>query len=126
MQPYPPPPPPGAPAGPPAIVEIELSFFFMMWILFLVTPSIAINGMAQPRKWGTHLFHLPPGRYMFEAWYPYLFTSRTSIGALMLDLVPGGHYKLRYRPAWLVFLSGSMKLVAGPALPPATAHQLPR
>ena len=119
-------PPPGAPAGPPATVEIELSFFFMMWILFLVTPSIAVNGMAERRKWGKHAFSLPAGRYHFQAWYPYLFTSRTSVGSLVLDLVPGGHYKLRYRPAWLVFLPGSLKLVAGPALPAAAVHQLPR
>ena len=120
MQPYPP------PQGPPATVEIELSFFFMMWILFLVTPSIAINGMAQQRKWGTHTFSLPAGSYVFEAWYPYLFSSRTSVGGLALTLAPGGHYRLRYRPAWLVFLSGSMRLVSGPALPAATVHQLPR
>ena len=116
---------PRAHAGPPATVEIELSFFFMMWILFLVTPSIAINGMAERRKWGRHGFTLPPGRYQFEAWYPYLFTQQTSRGAIVLDLVPGGHYRLRYRPALLVFLAGSMKLVAGPALPQATARALP-
>jgi hypothetical protein len=113
-------------AGPPAQVEIELSFFFMMWILFLVTPSIAINGMVERRKWGKHLYTLPPGRYRLEAWYPYLFTQQTSRGAIDLDLVPGGVYRLRYRPAWLVFLPGSMKLVEGPALPQATARALPR
>jgi hypothetical protein len=122
MQPYPPPPP----SGPVATVEIELSFFFMMWILYLVTPSISINGMAQRRPWGKHGFSLPPGRYHFAAWYPYLFTSQTSVGSLVVDLLPGAHYRLRYRPAWLVFLAGSMKLVEGPALPPATAYQLPR
>ena len=117
MQPMPP--------GPPATVEIELSFFFMMWILYLVTPSIAVNGMAERRPWGKHAFQLPPGRYRFEAWYPYLFTSQTSRGVIDLDRVPGGHDRLRYRPAWLVFLPGSLKLVAGPALPAATARALP-
>ncbi|MEZ4400574.1 MAG: hypothetical protein R3B06_11180 [Kofleriaceae bacterium] len=119
-------PDPTVPGQPPATVEIELSFFFMMWILFLVTPSISINGHAQRRKWGTHTFTLPAGRYVFEAWYPYLFTSRTSVGTLHTDLSPGGHYKLRYRPAWLVFLAGSLKQVSGPALPAASVHQLPR
>ena len=84
MQPYPP------PQGPPATVEIELSFFFMMC---LVTPSIAVNGLAQQRKWGTHTFSLPAGSYVFEAWYPYLFSSRTSVGGLALTLAPGGHYR---------------------------------
>jgi hypothetical protein len=101
----------------PAHVEVELSFFPLMWILYLVTPSIAINGAEQRRPWGTHAFQLAPGRYRFEAWYPYLFTSKTSHAYLDLDLAPGGHYKLRYRPAWLVFLSGSLTLVHGGALP---------
>jgi len=113
------------PSGPPATVEIELSFFFMMWILFLITPWISINGQAERRPWGKHTFQLVPGRYHIEAWYPYLFRSRTSPGAIALDVVPGGHYKLRYRPAWLVFLPGSIKLIAGPALPQATARALP-
>ncbi|MBK9036106.1 MAG: hypothetical protein IPL61_33500 [Myxococcales bacterium] len=116
---------PQAPPGPPATVEIELSFFFMMWVLYLVTPSISVNGLAQRRTWGTHTFSLPPGHYVFEAWYPYLFTSRTSVGGLALTLAPGGHYKLRYRPAWLVFLAGSLKLIGAAQLPPASVHQLP-
>ena len=114
---------PSAQAGPPAIVEIDLGFFFMMWILFLVTPSVSINGMVERRKWGMHAFTLPPGRYLIEAWYPYLFTSQTSKGSITLDLIPGGTYRLKYRPAWLVFLAGSMRLIAGPALPPGAAQR---
>lgn len=92
----------------PAFVEFDLGFFPLMWILYLVTPSLSINGVEQRLPWGKHPMQLPPGRYMFEAWYPYLFTSQTSKGSLMIDLVPGGQYKIKYRPAWLVFLAGSM------------------
>ena len=108
----------------PARVDVELSFFPLMWILYLVTPSLAINGMVEKRKWGTHTIMLPPGRYHIEAWYPYLFSSQTSKGSLVIDLASGGAYKLRYRPAWLVLLAGSMKVVGQPQLPQATA--LPR
>src|SRR5215510_11737942 len=108
-----------------ARVEIDLGFFFMMWILFLVTPSISINGAVEKRKWGKHQLTLAPGRYTFEAWYPYIFRSKTSPGSITLDLAPGASYRLKYRPAWLVFLAGSMKLVEAPQLPGATARQLP-
>lgn len=109
----------------PATVEFELSFFPLMFVLFLVTPSIEINGVAQRRKWGTHTFQLPPGETQFGAYYPYLFSSETSSAAIWVHLAPGGRYKLRYRPAWIVFLPGSLKLVSAPALPTATVRRLP-
>jgi hypothetical protein len=89
-------------------LEVKLSFFFMMWILFLVTPTVCINGMAQLRKWGTHFFPLPPGRYQVECWYPYMFSSRTSPATMIVDIFPGQVTSVSYRPAWMVFLSGSM------------------
>ena len=109
----------------PAFVEVELSFFPLMWILYLVSPWLAVNGQAQKQSWGKIQLTLPPGRHQFEAWYPYLFSSQTSKGTIVVDLAPGGSYKLRYRPAWLVLLPGSLKLVGQPMLPPAHVHQLP-
>ncbi len=109
----------------PARVEIDLGFFPLMWILFLIKPWLAVNGQAERKTWGTHHLTLPPGPYHFEAWYPYIFRSRTSPGSLHLDLAPGGVYKLKYRPAWLVFLDGKMTAVDLPQLPSATARQLP-
>ena len=105
----------------PARIDVELSFFPLMWILYLVTPSLAINGVVEKRKWGTHTIMLPPGRYQIEAWYPYLFSSQTSKGSLVIDLAPGGTYKLRYRPAWMVLLAGSMKVVSCPSLTSVSA-----
>src|SRR5690349_6978428 len=106
---YPPPPPPQQ--MPPGYLEVKLSFFFMMWILYLVTPSVCINGMAMPRKWGTHMFPLAPGRYHVEAWYPYLFSSRTSPGSIVVDIFPGQVTAVSYRPAGLVFLGGTMSFL---------------
>jgi hypothetical protein len=108
-----------------ATVEVELSFFPLMWILYLIKPWLSIDGASGVKTWGTHVMTVAPGQHTFEAWYPYLFTSQTSKGSITLDLAAGGHYKLRYRPAWLVFLAGSMKLVNAPALPQATARALP-
>ena len=109
----------------PARVEIDLGFFPLMWILFLVKPWLAVNGAAERKTWGTHHLTLPPGQTRFEAWYPYIFRSRTSPGWAIVDLEPRGVYKLKYRPAWLVFLDGKMTIVGQPQLPAATARQLP-
>src|SRR3954471_6129471 len=103
----------------PAQLEVELSFFPLMWILYLISPWLSINGNAQKQSWGTHRITLPPGYYQIEAWYPYLFSSQTSKAGMSLQLAPGGIYKVRYRPAWIVLLPGSMKLVGQPMLPQA-------
>ncbi|HTR54487.1 MAG TPA: hypothetical protein VMJ10_27540 [Kofleriaceae bacterium] len=110
-------------AAEPARVEVDLGFFPLMWILFLITPYLAIDGRAERRPWGKHQLMVPPGTHHFEAWYPYIFRSQTSIGAITLDLLPGASYLLKYRPAWLVFLPGKMTLVEQPMLPVATARQ---
>ena len=109
----------------PATVEIDLGFFPLMWILFLIRPRLAIDGDVSERRWGKHTVTLPAGHHVIEAWYPYLFSSQTSKGSIGVDLVAGGHYQVRYRPAWIVLLGGSMKLVGQPALPQATARALP-
>lgn len=108
-----------------AHVEIDLGFFPLMWILYLVKPWLSVNGQAERKTWGKHVLTLAPGSYHFEAWYPYIFRSRTCPGSLNLEVAPGGNYKIKYRSAWLVFLAGKMTLVDQPALPPATARQLP-
>jgi hypothetical protein len=101
-----------------ATVEFDLGFFPLMWILFFVKPWISINGNAQQMRWGVHTLTLAPGNYHFEAWYPYMFSSQQSLGSRDLVLHAGGHYRLRYRPAWLVFLAGSLDVIGQPALPP--------
>jgi len=109
----------------PARVEIDLGFFPLMWILYFVSPWLAIDGHAQQRSWGKHQMMIPAGQHVFEAWFPYIFRSRTCPALLGVVLQPGAAYRLRYRPAWLMFLSGSMKIVEQPTLPAATARQLP-
>jgi len=109
----------------PAFVEFDLGFFPLMWILYFITPALSINGMVHRLPWGKHPMQLAPGGYNFQAWYPYLFSSQTSPGQLYLDLHPGCSYKIKYRPAWIVLLGGSMKLTEQPMLPSATAQPRP-
>jgi hypothetical protein len=72
----------------PAHVEIDLGFFPLMWILYFIKPWLSVNGAAERRTWGKHQLTLAPGSYTFEAWYPYIFRSRTSPGSISLDLPP--------------------------------------
>jgi hypothetical protein len=100
-------------------LEVKLSFFPLMWVLFLVSPSVAINGVEEQRKWGTHLWTLPAGPYTVEAWYPYLFRRRTSPARVMVNIVPGQVTCVSYRPSWLTFLDGTISFRGvRPALPP--------
>ena len=107
-----------------AEVEIELSLPLLMSLLHIVTPTISINGNAERREWGTHRFTLAPGPYEIAAWYPWMFVSRASRGATLIDLAAGGSYRLRYRPAVSTSLAGSMKVIESPTLP--QARSLPR
>jgi hypothetical protein len=108
-----------------ATVDVNLGFFPLMWILFLIKPWLSVDGAAGQKTWGTHTLQLAPGSHTIEAWFPYFFSSQTSKGSITIDVAAGGNYKLRYRPAMIVFLAGSMKLVSTPALPQATARELP-
>ncbi|HTL33031.1 MAG TPA: hypothetical protein VL326_07895 [Kofleriaceae bacterium] len=109
----------------PAQLEVDLGFFPLMWILYLVSPWLSINGHAQKQSWGIVRLTLPPGQYLIEAWYPYLFSSQQSKGSMSLMLAPGGFYRVKYRPAWLVFLAGSMTLVTQQLLAPGGGQYMP-
>jgi hypothetical protein len=109
----------------PAHVEVDLGFFPLMWILYFVSPWLAVDGQSARSAWGKHQLTLPAGRHRFEAWFPYIFRSQTCLGAIDLDLAPGASYRIRYRPAWLVFLPGKMTVQQQPLLAPAIAKQLP-
>jgi hypothetical protein len=106
---YAPPPPPDPRTF--GQLEVKLSFFPLMWILYLCTPSVAINGIIERRPWGTHLWNLPAGRYQVEAWYPYLFKSRTSPALIIVDIYPQQVTAVAYRPSWITFLDGSLRHV---------------
>lgn len=103
-----------------AQVELELSFFPLMWTLYFVTPRVSVDGNEWTHDWGNTSFLVAPGRHQICAWYPHMFGTQASMGHIILDAVAGATYKLRYRPSWL-FLPGSIKLVGQSMLPPQTA-----
>lgn len=107
-----------------AHVEIDLGFFRLVWMLFLVRPRLSIDGVVETRRWGKHEVTLPAGRHVIEAWFPYLWPGKVCRGSITIELVADKSYKLRYRPTWL-FVSGKMTVVEQVMLPAATVRQLP-
>ncbi len=116
-----------APPAPQAFgqLEIDLGFFPLMWMLFLVTPSVSINGFVERRAWGKHVWTLPAGGYALEAWYPWMFWSRSSAGRCMVNVFPGQVTRVKYRPSWLRFLPGSMHCTNLHELPQLAAPMAP-
>jgi hypothetical protein len=70
-------------------IEVSTSFFPLVWVLFLCTPCISINGKVKPRKWGRHFFGVKPGKYLIECWVPYLFASKLGWSKRQVKVYPG-------------------------------------
>ncbi len=100
-----------------AQVEIDLGFFPLMWMLYLVRPRLSVDGSVEKRSWNKHTLTLPAGRHEIEAWFPFLFPGKVCCGSISLHLVAGKSYRLRYRPGWL--------LMSGTLTEPAPVRQLP-
>jgi hypothetical protein len=91
-------------------LEIHLSFLFLQWIPFLVTPRIVINGYPQNRSWGKHVIDMPPGQYQLEAFFPYFFWSKCGLARQVIAIHPGCVTTVRYSAPFFLFMGGSMSV----------------
>lgn len=92
-------------------IEIHLDFFFLAWILFLVTPVVEINGQRFPRSWGRHRFDLPAGQHQIRAWFPYMFMDQCGPATVVAPVYPGHVTRLAYQAPFFMFSSGDMTVV---------------
>ena len=92
-----------------AVVEIELSYAPLLWLYF-TTPMVRVDGNEWPHVWGKVQVTLAPGRHQIAAWCPGAFGAQNSMGSIIVDVVAGTTYRVRYRPSPF-FMPGSMKLV---------------
>jgi hypothetical protein len=92
-------------------LEVHTDFFFMAWILFLITPVIEINGQRYPRPWGRHRFDLPPGQYTVRAWFPYFFMEYCGSATVVATVYPGQLTRVAYHAPFFIFSSGDMSVV---------------
>lgn len=102
-------------------IELNLSFFPLAFILFLVTPIVAINRQPQPRPWGRHAFDLPAGQYEVFAAFPYMFSDRCGPAQLIVPVYAGYVTVVTYEAPFFMFSNGTMRIVNTMPMQP---HQL--
>ena len=95
-------------------VIVELGWPAMRWLFATNRPYIAIDGTVHRRTWGPNELALSPGPHVIEAWWATMLSSKTNPASLTLEVAPGEIYRLRYRPSWLRFNPGSLRIVEGP------------
>lgn len=100
-----------------------LGFIPLQWILYFVTPNVALNGAVRPLPWGTHEFDMPAGQYAFAASFPYIFQPRCGLAQGSLLVYPGCLTVVTFDAPF--FLWGSGSLVIHPPAPLGPAGLLP-
>ena len=94
----------------PSVLQIKTNFNSTQFILNGVTPSISIDGVVAPRRWGWSAWLLQPGYHEIVVWFPYLGMS--SGKARMQILLQEGETKaLQYSAPFLVMMAGSLREV---------------
>jgi hypothetical protein len=91
-----------------SILEITVDHHPMGVTYSMITPTISINGVPEKRKWGTHLFQLPPGYYLVEISYPFLFMPECGKNSVGVTLGPEEIKKVNYRAPMMRLLKGSI------------------
>jgi hypothetical protein len=88
-------------------LEVRTSFFPLQWGLFFTTPTIEIDGRAQPGKWGTNFFDLPAGPHALRVYIAsYFFMSQVGSAAYQPTVHPGHVTIVAYNAPFFVLLSG--------------------
>ncbi len=89
-------------------LAIRPSFFFLQWMLFLVSPRISVNGQVQQGKWGLNVYNMPPGDYEVSVWFPWFFFSQCCKGTRRVQVAAGWATNVTYSVPIFLFMSGTM------------------
>ena len=95
------------------VLELNLTYFPMQWVLNLVTPHVIIDGYPQRRNWGQHFIELPTGQHHVRAAFPYLLSNQCCPAEAMVPIYQGMVTRLFYDTPPLIFMKGTMRL-SGP------------
>jgi hypothetical protein len=99
-------------AQPPTGIEVKTGFLPLMFLLFLCTPTVVINGYSYRVPWGSHYWELQPGYYQVRVFYPYLFLPEAGANEINVEVRPGQVTRIDYYMGipW-VFAKGSIRQV---------------
>ena len=106
-------------AAPVGVLELNLSFHFLQWIAYFITPKVMINGYLDRRSWGVHRIQLAPGQHHVRVSFPYLFNDDCGPAEAMVPIYPGMLTRVDYQIPFLVFMNGTMNVYGPYQLPPS-------
>ncbi|MDB4953965.1 MAG: hypothetical protein JWO36_1534 [Myxococcales bacterium] len=104
-----------------AKLQVVTSYSPLAFFYAFFKPNIALNGRLEKRPWGTQMFDVPPGDYLVEISYPWLFSAECGKNSLRLVLRPGAVARVTYRAGLIRYLPGKIRL--DDPIPVARAHQ---
>ncbi len=91
------------------VVELDLGFFPLLWMLYFCTPKVVINGAMERRPWGKHQIPLPAGVYQLTISFQYGLMSQAGAAHLgQVQVMPGCATQVTYRAPFFIFFSGSI------------------
>ena len=93
-----------------SFIEVTVSHSALAFIYRLFTPTIEISGKKERRRWGVHLFMLPPGYYPVSVSYPWLFAPECGKNSVWISLEGGQTRKVKYRAGLLRYLPGKISV----------------
>ena len=93
-------------------ILVRTKIFPLAFLLLLFKTNVTIDGTTSVLEWGDHVFVLPPGEHDVKVSFRYLFSKRVGEADLTVEVVPGQTTTVLYRSPFIVFMGGSMKVVA--------------
>jgi hypothetical protein len=92
-------------------LELRTGFMPLAFFLYFCKPVIRIDGVENPRRWGTSLFELPAGTHRVAVFVPYLFLPHCGLAETSVDIAPGSLKRLSFFMPPVVTAKGTLKTV---------------
>ncbi|MEY2432114.1 MAG: hypothetical protein QOC92_1839 [Acidimicrobiaceae bacterium] len=108
---------------PQAGIEIKASFLVWLYFtLYLFPPKITIDG-GQPigGKWGDNLIPVAPGNHTVTVYWPLYWFLPSNKATISVDVPAGQVAQIEYKPAFLFFLPGKIKVLGTRPMAPGQA-----